>query len=283
MDAAARRVATTTDAFFLASPGRAGGRRFCLLNAPADPRGTIVYVHPFAEEMNKSRRMAALQARAFAAAGHAVLQVDLFGCGDSSGDFGDAAWDDWIDDVQLASDWLVARFGSTPLLWGLRAGCLVALAAAERAGEPRTALFWQPAASGKTVLQQFLRLRTAAERLAGTSGGGVEDLRDRLAAGETIDVAGYRIAPELAAGLEAARLEPSSAVDRLAWLEIASGDHPALTPAGARAVDNWRAAGVEVDADAVSGPAFWQTTEIEVAPALIDASVRALGSARLAA
>ncbi len=69
-------------------------------------RGAVVYVHPFAEEMNKSRRMAALQSRALAAAGFAVLQIDLLGCGDSSGDFGDASWDEWIDDVLLAVRWL---------------------------------------------------------------------------------------------------------------------------------------------------------------------------------
>ena len=48
-------------------------------------KGSILYLHPFAEEMHKSRCMAALQARHFAQAGYAVLQVDLTGCGDSSG------------------------------------------------------------------------------------------------------------------------------------------------------------------------------------------------------
>lgn len=47
-------------------------------------RGSIVYIHPFAEEMNKSRRMAALQARALTLAGFAVLQLDLIGCGDEA-------------------------------------------------------------------------------------------------------------------------------------------------------------------------------------------------------
>ena len=49
--------------------------------------------------MNKSRRMAALQARAFAEMGFGVLQIDLFGCGDSSGDFSDARWDIWKQDL----------------------------------------------------------------------------------------------------------------------------------------------------------------------------------------
>ena len=49
------------EAFFL--PGSAAGGRFCLLTHAVDPVGTLIFVHPFAEEMNKSRRMAALQAR----------------------------------------------------------------------------------------------------------------------------------------------------------------------------------------------------------------------------
>ena len=54
--------------FFDADPGT----RFSLYHAP-DPncpeRGAILYVHPFAEELNRTRRMAQLQARRFAALG----------------------------------------------------------------------------------------------------------------------------------------------------------------------------------------------------------------------
>jgi hypothetical protein len=45
--------------------------------AAAHPRGSVIYVPPFAEEMNRSRRMAALQARAFAAMGFGVLSSIL--------------------------------------------------------------------------------------------------------------------------------------------------------------------------------------------------------------
>ena len=62
-----------------------GRSRFCLYHPPrrvdAVARGAIVYIHPFAEEMNFSRRMVALQARMLAAQGYAVLQIDLSGCG----------------------------------------------------------------------------------------------------------------------------------------------------------------------------------------------------------
>ena len=90
--------------FFLES---APGRRFCLFHPPAGAcRGAVLYVHPFAEEMNKSRRMAALQARALAAAGYGVLQIDLHGCGDSDGGFGEARWEQWHADLAAARAWL---------------------------------------------------------------------------------------------------------------------------------------------------------------------------------
>ena len=110
------------EAFFLPA---SAGQRLALFHAPQaseKPHGAVVYVHPFAEELNKSRHMAALQARAMAAAGYAVLQIDLLGCGDSSGDFGDATWEDWLADVALACDWLQRRTAAPLWLWGQRTG-----------------------------------------------------------------------------------------------------------------------------------------------------------------
>ena len=77
-------MAAAQHAFFL--PDARGGQRFCIHHAAQGPvrRGQVVYVHPFTEEMNKSRRMAALQSRALAGAGFSVLQIDLAGCGDLS-------------------------------------------------------------------------------------------------------------------------------------------------------------------------------------------------------
>ncbi len=49
-------------AFFLPA---SAGQRLCVLHTPpagAAPRGQMLYLHPWAEEMNKARRMAALQA-----------------------------------------------------------------------------------------------------------------------------------------------------------------------------------------------------------------------------
>lgn len=274
-------------AFFLPAAAPSTGQRFCLFH-PAhggDVRGRVVYVHPFAEEMNKSRHMAALQSRALAAAGFSVLQIDLHGCGDSSGDFGDASWDDWVNDVVQAVVWLSARdaaHAKAPLwMWGLRAGCLIATQAAAKLAEPANFCFWQPASSGKLVLQQFLRLRLAANMLSGDSKakGLMEDMKQALAKGQTVEVAGYALPSGLTAGLEKTALLPAGdATDgcRMSWFELTSRLDSQASPVTRQSLQTWQTAGFAVNHEWVQGPAFWQTQEIEDAPELIAATCAAL-------
>jgi uncharacterized protein len=255
--------------------------RFCVLHTPdRTARGAFVYVHPFAEEMNKSRRMAALQARALAAAGWFVLQIDLLGCGDSEGEFGDATWARWVDDVVDAAAWLRSRCGFAPMLWGLRLGCLLAGEAASRMGSSPGLLFWQPLHSGRQFLQQFLRLKLANQLFLGDDRERLrtEDLRAQLARGETVEIGGYTLAPGLALGMEAAELAAPATPTRVAWLEVLAT--PELPPAAKHRVQAWRAAGTEVDVRAIEGPAFWQTQELAECPELIGATVAAVESWR---
>ena len=264
------------EAFFLPV---ADGQRFCLYHAPAGrPRGALLYLHPFAEEMNKARRMAALAARQLAGHGYAVLQVDLHGCGDSSGDFGDATWASWLHDVRAARDWLRQRCDVPLWLWGLRAGGLLAVEAAHSIYEPANFLFWQPAVSGKQHLQQFLRLKVAGEMLGGESKGAMAAIRRQLDESQSPEIAGYRLNPELAHGMEAAELTPPAQPGQVVWLELSTRDDATLPPASVKRIEQWQAAGHDVAARIVPGPAFWQTTEIEEAPALIDASIVALAA-----
>ncbi len=88
-------------------------------------RGTVLYVQPFAEEMNKSRRMAALQARQLAGQGFAVLMPDPYGCGDSGDDFSNARGDIWRQGLVQGIHWLRQTYPGPLALWGLRTGCLL--------------------------------------------------------------------------------------------------------------------------------------------------------------
>lgn len=256
--------------FFLPGPR---GPLFALYHAPAGPcRQALLYVHPFAEEMNRSRRTAALAARRLAASGVAVLQLDLYGCGDSAGEFADARWEGWLDDLAAGQAWLYARTGQAPGLWGLRLGALLALAHASRSPEPvARLLLWQPVTSGATFLAQFLRLRSAGDMLRGGETRGTQALRTVLAQGATLEIAGYALAPQLAAAIEsadAAMLIPKVRVD---WFDLgAPGRAPA--PPRERIAAAWRATGASATLHMVEGPEFWASQEITLAPALIDAT-----------
>ena len=237
----------------------------------------MLHVHAFAEEMNKSRRMVALAARALAARGWSVLLIDLGGCGDSSGDFGEATWNGWIEDLLFAERWITEHIGGTCWLWGLRAGCLVAAEACGRLGGRSPLLLWQPVLSGRLHLTQFLRLKLASEALRqADERTGLKTLRTRLAEGTSCEIAGYMLNPSLGAGLEQAELHLDSQVAPVVWCELSADVEPTLAPASRVRLEALRGRSVTVDATVVRGPPFWQTAEIAEAPALVEATVGAL-------
>ncbi len=255
------------------------GQRFCIYHPPRTQiaRGAVLYIHPFAEEMNKSRRMAALQSRAMAEAGYGVLQLDLHGCGDSSGDFGDATWDGWKEDAANAVSWLRTRTSSPLTLWGLRAGCLLAANVAVNLPEKPNFIFWQPVLSGKQHWQQFKRLKTASELVSGRGKEALDALRHQPDAGLHVEIAGYTVGHCLSAGLEKSELSPlPDQAGHVAWIEISSREDGRMSPASLARIEEWRAAGFRLESSLVYGPAFWQTTEIEDAPRLIDSTLAAM-------
>lgn len=266
-------AAIRIEPFFLDSPR---GPLFCLYLAPSHgtPREGILYLHPFAEEMHKSRRMTALQARAFAARGYAVLQVDLTGCGDSAGDFGDATWDAWREDARLAHDWLSRKAPDAVTLWGLRTGAMLAVDVSRGLPNVQSLLLWQPVLNGEQFLTQFLRIKLASEMLSGNEAQtGTKDLCAALDAGQPIEVGGYLLAPAMAQALtklKLSELQPRCPVD---WIEIGAKASEEISPAGRRVADIWRGLGVEVISRTVQGEPFWITQEIAECPALVQASL----------
>lgn len=264
------------EAFYL--PGGAAGERFCLLTLAPDAVGTLIFVHAFAEEMNKSRRMVALAVEAFASRGWSTLQIDLTGCGDSGGEFEEASWQSWIQDCQDAYAWTSANRPGRIAMWGMRGGALV-LADWLRSGDfVVPLLLWQPVSNGRQHLTQFLRLKAASEMLADVDAKAAMDAaRASLKAGASVQVAGYAMPPALAQGFEAASLGlPEAYSAPVVALEVGSAGRDDVTPALRMLVERWQGGGIAARAEAIAGPAFWQTLEIETCPELIGASVRAL-------
>ncbi|MEC8429279.1 MAG: hydrolase 2, exosortase A system-associated, partial [Pseudomonadota bacterium] len=214
-------------ALFLNGPS---GNLFSAIYSAERPQGSsswVLFIPPFAEELNKCRPMVSAQARALAKNGHNVLVADLFGTGDSDGHFSEVDWSLWKQDLCFLVDWLGAQGAQSITLWGVRAGCLLAIDTLSTLdpGAPsiNNLILWQPVTSGETFLKQFLRLKVAAammdgERLA------VSDLFDASRKGESIEVAGYALSPSLVEQMSAVSMKKMAvpASITVCWIEIAT-------------------------------------------------------------
>lgn len=258
--------------FFL--PG-ARGELFAAFHQPPEgmtKKGGILYVPPFAEELNKSRRMSTVQARYLAWLGYSVLIVDLYGSGDSDGEFGDATWDIWIEDLVASFNWLSEQTGGQVSVWAMRLGTLLAMDLMKilESAIPKL-VFWQPVVSGEAALTEFLRVQLAGEMLGGKAASTtLQDLRARLNAGESLEIGGYSLNQGLAQSISSASLTTHTpAVSELHWLEVSFDKRSGLGASSQRLVDSWREQGVPIRARVVEGPRFWSTTEITDCPPLL--------------
>ena len=266
------------DPFFLDGPN---GRIFCLLFTPADgvhsDSPLIVHVPPFGEEMNKSRKMIVTQARELAEAGGCVLLFDLYGTGDSEGEFEEAGWEGWLRDLDFVSHWAVARFPDASLwLWGLRMGCLLIaeyLATSSLAGV--RAVFWQPLYSGGSVVGQLRRLsRLSTLEQAGKGGLHWSGDQER----GWVEVAGYRVSKGMIDSLsdQGFNTEGLRKADRVSWLEVNVSGNGKLSHSARKQLDHLHRNNVTVDHQVINGEPFWLTPEIAVVPGLVEATRRAI-------
>lgn len=243
----------------------------------AAPRGQVLLLPPFAEELNKSRRMCARLARLLAQRGWRVVRIDLAGCGDSAGELRDVDWTTWIDELRSEAQRMNEALPGPFWLWGVRAGALFAAPLLAQLPAANL-LLWQPVLSGSTYLQQFLRLSLAAGLFGGAKAQtDARPASQRLADGETVEVAGYEITPALAEGLKGAAMKlPAPGGGRVSWFEISAAAADGCSPAATRAAEALVAAGWPVEQQAIAGDPFWQSTEIVENEALLQASADAM-------
>ncbi len=269
---------TQLQPFFLPS-GK--GKLFSVCFSPlkeAHHKRGILFFPPFAEEMNKSRRIVAEQARAFVALGYTVLVVDWLGTGDSSGDFGDADWQIWTSDVEHAIRWMHNEGIEGIYFWGMRLGALLALdCARQHADALNGILLWQPVNKGAIFLTQFLRLRLAADLVAAGEKITTKALRAQLKDGQSVEVAGYELSPELAADIDRLDLNEllSGYQGKLLWLELLAAEDRPVPAATSNIINTWHNEGRDISFHKVVCEPFWSLPELVIAPALIASSTSA--------
>lgn len=193
---------------FMLRDGVQQGHRFCIHHAPAgEARAVVLHAHALAHEMHFARPTSARAARALAAAGFAVLQIDMFGCGDSSGEFEDASFEAWQQDLRAGAAWLQAQHPGRPFwLWAERAAALWALPAFNLATPAPRHLLWHPLGRGDDALRQLLRTELPAAMDRGLSAA---DLRRQAESawsqGQAFALGGFQVPAQLAADLRASK------------------------------------------------------------------------------
>lgn len=261
-----------------------GRRLFCLRVEPNSGTAShrLMVLPPFGEEMNKSRPVLARLLPALATLGYACLVPDLFGTGDSEGHLDEVAWRDWRDDLVALDAWFAARAGdATPVYLGIRSGALLlpAVLGENRATTPARVLLWQPVTDGARFLQQFLRIRVMASRMAGGNESQAM-LEALLEQGESVEVAGYMLSAGLTRGLRDSRLTelPAGRVSELVVFECKAGASAdtALTAPSAQLLARCAADGMAATGRVIDGEAYWASQEINLADALRAATLEAL-------
>lgn len=250
---------------FLESPQ---GRIFVIHRTPqaSDVHSGVVLVPPFAEEMNRSRRMLTLLAEALADAGYHTVLPDFFGTGDSEGEFVEASWSGWLDQLaccveSLQRDYGIERYS----LVAVRAGALVAADYLRRAvNMPERLVLWQPVIDGGAYLSQFLRLRLAADMLSEEKNREtLSSMKQQLEAGQTIEVAGYALTSAISDGLSSSSLKqiPPEHLPPTCWIDLVSSEGQVSPQANRKLVDAFAEVGGKICYTVCTGLPFWNSVE----------------------
>lgn len=127
-------------------------------------RGTsaVVLVPPFAEELNRSKRMYILCARLLANSGIHAICFDYSGTGDSSGEWGEFCYSDWVNDLHEVYRY-AGKYTFDISFIALRFGALVLMdAMLEHQMTAGKSLFWDPLENGDLLTRQLVRMKIAA-------------------------------------------------------------------------------------------------------------------------
>jgi pimeloyl-ACP methyl ester carboxylesterase len=154
-----------------------------------EPRRTgVVLCYPFGQEYMRAHRAFRQLAMLLGKSGFHSMCFDYYGTGDSSGDAGDVAIAEWVEDARMAADELIetAQLDRVAFV-GLRLGAAVAAMAAAGRSDVEHLVLWDPAISGADYLAEILEDRTDS---AGHS-------RRSVAANGTVGVMGYPLPPAL--------------------------------------------------------------------------------------
>jgi exosortase A-associated hydrolase 2 len=265
-------------AFYLPAPS---GRLFTLYRPPQASatrlNRLVILVAPFGEEMNASRRAYSVLAQRLSADGIASLMFDFFGCGDSEGEFAAASWETWLQDLNSIVAYARQHWPDQTLqLLGLRSASLLIAEHIVNEGTDNIEriVLWQPLMHGSEQVNQFLRLRLAANILQAQSAQRetTQSLREIARRQGSVEVAGYELTPTLIDALDRRQclslLQAAGQCPPLTWLEL--GAQTQLSGARAQTALSLRQHGVALDCQHIACKRFWAIADAPLPVSLLE-------------
>lgn len=195
------------------------------------PRPVVVILPPFAEEMNRCRRLLSLTQSALAQLGTCSINMDYFGTGDSAGEFSDARLAHWEGDVRDACALAKAAGAQSITLAGFRFGALLASQVAPSIPDIKDVFAIAPQDSFQRAIRQFIRIAATTQDASATSSPGLRapGSTKRLESGETLEIGGYQLSAALYNDFTSAPSTSKTSAN-MTVLFVGSGTKPHQSP-----------------------------------------------------
>ena len=241
--------------------------------------GAVILIPPFAEEMNRSKRMYVLTARQLANAGFHVFCFDLVGTGDSECEFQDCSYVDWSQNIKDVYAHVTKSHSCSVHFIALRFGALLlADFLRENSENVKTCIFWDPVESGEVFFRQLIRTKLAADMAIGSEKKTSEELMVELSDQGYLEIGGYAINQPLAEKIQQLKLVefiPNMLGHvELYWMQTNPNAGKIKTPALPNSLKNITSD--KVSFHTVEDIRFWMQQEVTIAPNLLRETCKVL-------
>ena len=267
----------TTDFQYL--PSSQNSQIFLAHYAPIEQSGVVgdpqavIFVPPFAEEMNRSKRMYVLCARLLADAGIHSLCFDFIGTGDSSGEWGDFNYSDWknnlIDVYRLAK-----KFAPKISLVTLRDSALISLNLIKQADiQIDKCVLWDPIDSGEVLIRQLVRMKIASAMAGDLKKITTKEVLESVEQSGFLEVGGYHVSSELINQIKAEKISDSIeavlALTQMHWMTTGKSNSNDAMPICLSKLNLAESLLRQLTMHAVNDVKFWMQQEVTISPLLL--------------
>jgi exosortase A-associated hydrolase 2 len=236
---------------------------------------TVILVPPFAEEMNRSKRMYVLCARLLADAGIHAVCFDFAGTGDSFGEWGDFDYLDWknnlVDVCQLAK-----KHSSKISLIAVRDSALISLELIKQAEiQIDKCVLWDPIDSGEVLIRQLIRMKIANAMAGDLKKITTQEVLDKIEQTGYLEVGGYHVASGLIDSIKTQKIsdsiEAALASTELHWMTTgkSNSNTKQQLPINLTKLNLAENLLAQLTMHSVNDVRFWMQQEVTISPLLL--------------